>query len=191
MTIPVYSNSIDQFISDLTNWYNTAGQNNYDEIVTLSDHMLQAATIAYNANMNESSVVSCLLHDIGHLIIDDKKYPIANNDKNYHEMIGANYLSKIFTDDVVGPVNGHVNAKRWLCTTDKHYYDKLSPASQKSFYEQGGYMTVKEMANFSSSKYFHSSVKVREIDDRAKEQGKTPNPIKFYRTYIDNCLIKK
>ena len=71
MSIPIYSSDHDKFISDLTDWYNTSGQNKYDEVVTISDHMLQAATIAHDEGANKTDVLSCLFHDIGHMIIDD------------------------------------------------------------------------------------------------------------------------
>lgn len=189
MSIPIYANDPDKFINDLTDWYNTSGQNNYDEVVTISDHMLQAAYIAYEESANKFNILSCLFHDIGHMIIDDSDSHLKEDRNKYHETVAAGYLSNIFIDDVVGPIKNHVNAKRWLCSTDKTYYHLLSPASKQSFEEQGGYMTVKEMEKFSSSKYFHHSIKVREIDDRAKIKDKLTNPIQFYRNYIIDCLL--
>ena len=50
-------------------------------------------------------------------------------------------------------------------------------------------MTVKEMETFSSSKYFHHAIKVREFDDRAKIKDKTTNSIEFYRNHIIDCLV--
>tara|TARA_B100000965_G_scaffold108235_1_gene89452 strand:- start:558 stop:1130 length:573 start_codon:yes stop_codon:yes gene_type:complete len=189
MSIPIYSNDPDQFISDLTEWYNTAGQNKYDEIVSISDHMLQAATIAHEEGAKKTEILSCLFHDVGHMIIDhDDRY--KNEDRNkFHETVAKDYLSQIFIDDVVGPIENHVNAKRWLCTTNQSYYDLLSPASKQSFKEQGSYMSDEEIKNFISSKYFESSVKVREIDDRAKFRDKSTNPIQFYREHIIDCLL--
>ena len=189
MSIPIYANDPDKFISDLTDWYNTSGQSRYDEVVTISDHMLQAASIAYEESANKCNILSCLFHDIGHMIIDDSDSHLKEDRNKYHETVAAGYLSNIFIDDVVGPIKNHVNAKRWLCSTDKTYYHLLSPASKQSFEEQGGYMTVKEMEKFSSSKYFHHSIKVREIDDRAKIKDKLTNPIQFYRNYIIDCLL--
>jgi predicted HD phosphohydrolase len=189
MSIPIYSSNPDVFISDLTDWYNTSGQNNYNEVVTISDHMLQAATIAHDEGANKTDVLSCLFHDIGHMIIDDDDNYVKDDRNKLHETVAAEYLSKIFIDDVIGPIKNHVNAKRWLCSTDKTYYDFLSHASKQSFEEQGGYMTVKEMESFSSSKYFHHAIKVREIDDRAKIKDKSTNSIQFYRSYIIDCLL--
>ena len=96
MSIPIYSNDPDQFISDLTEWYNTAGQNKYDEIVSISDHMLQAATIAHEEGAKKTEILSCLFHDVGHMIIDhDDRY--KNEDRNkFHETVAKDYLSQIF-----------------------------------------------------------------------------------------------
>ena len=188
MSVPIYTNDTDQFVTELSIWYNTAGQSNYDEVVTVSEHMLQAANIAYDNRMNKFIVLSCLFHDIGHMIIDDIDNPINKNEP--HESVGAEYLSKIFIEDVVVPVKNHVKAKRWLCTNNKRYYDKMSQASKKSFETQGSYMTQNEMAEFFNSKYFYESIKVRQSDDRAKEKNKHVNGIEFYKNYINSCLIK-
>ena len=56
MSIPIYANDPDKFINDLTDWYSTSGQNNYDEVVTISDHMLQAAYIAYEESANKCNI---------------------------------------------------------------------------------------------------------------------------------------
>ena len=188
MAIPIYKNNIDNFIADLSNWYNTSGQNKYDEVVTIKDHMLQAAHIAYDENLQSASIISCLFHDIGHMIIDDTDEPSGLKGNEYHETIAAHYLSNLFIDDVIQPVKNHVRAKRWLCSTDVDYYDQLSPASKQSFNDQGGYMTKNEIQNFESSKYFDISIKVRRIDDRAKIKDKVTYPIKFYREQILDCL---
>ena len=75
MTVPCFNNNVDQFVTDLSDWYQIAGQDHYDEVVTLSDHMLQAASIAYDEGLSKSNILSCLFHDIGHMIIDDKDNP--------------------------------------------------------------------------------------------------------------------
>ena len=189
MAIPNYKkDNLNKFITDLTNWYDTAGQHNYDEVVTIKDHMLQAAQIAHEEGLSKSYVLSCLFHDIGHMIIDDEDDPSDLKGNEYHETIAANYLSNIFINEVIEPVKNHVTAKRWLCSTNKNYYNQLSPASKQSFSEQGGYMTEKEIIEFKSSNYFHISIKVREIDDKAKIKNKICHPIKFYKNHILECL---
>ena len=188
MTVPIYKNNIDQFVIDLSHWYKTAGQNNYDEVVTISDHMLQAASIAYDEGLSNSNILSCLFHDIGHMIIDDEDDPSELIGNIYHETIAASFLSKIFINEVVEPVKNHVKAKRWLCTSDQRYYEQLSPASKQSFEQQGSYMSDEEMKDFMSSDHFHISIKVREIDDRAKIKNKETYPISFYKDQIKECL---
>ena len=168
MTVPFFNNNVDQFVTDLSDWYKIAGQDHYDEVVTLSDHMLQAASIAYDEGLSKSNVLSCLFHDIGHMIIDDKDNPSDLIGNIYHETIAASFLSDIFINDVVEPVKNHVKAKRWLCTSNKNYYDQLSPASKQSFEEQGSYMTIEEMKSKlveSNMKYVHDMV----IQDRYEE----------------------
>ena len=94
MAIPIYKkDNLNKFIADLTNWYDTAGQHNYDEVVTIKDHMLQAAQIAHEEGLSKSYVLSCLFHDIGHMIIDDEDDPSDLKGNEYHETIAANYLS--------------------------------------------------------------------------------------------------
>ena len=41
-------------------------------------------------------------------------------------------------------VLGHVQAKRYLCHANEHYYQKLSEASKKTLTFQGGVMTKEE-----------------------------------------------
>ena len=96
MTVPCFNNNVDQFVTDLSDWYQIAGQDHYDEVVTLSDHMLQAASIAYDEGLSKSNVLSCLFHDIGHMIIDDKDNPSDLIGNIYHETIAASFLSDIF-----------------------------------------------------------------------------------------------
>ena len=96
MTVPFFNNNVDQFVTDLSDWYQIAGQDHYDEVVTLSDHMLQAASIAYDEGLSKSNVLSCLFHDIGHMIIDDKDNPSDLIGNIYHETIAASFLSDIF-----------------------------------------------------------------------------------------------
>ena len=49
-------------------------------------------------------------------------------------------------------------------------------------------MSDEEMKDFMSSDHFHISIKVREIDDRAKIKNKETYPISFYKDQIKECL---
>ena len=48
---------------------------------------------------------------------------------NRHSDQGAAWLAQWFGPEVTEPVRLHVAAKRYLCTTEAGYCDRLSPAS--------------------------------------------------------------
>ena len=105
MPIPIYVNDPDKFISDLTDWYKVSGQNKYDEVVTISDHMLQAATIAHDEGASKTDVLSCLFHDIGHMIIDEDESYIKEHPEIINELEIADrgiYCGSLFYQDEKG-----------------------------------------------------------------------------------------
>jgi predicted HD phosphohydrolase len=69
-----------------------------------------------------------------------------------------------------------VAAKRYLCTVEPEYLAKLSPASLKSFYDQGGVMSQSEIDDFRDEHYAFEAVQLRRWDDLAKDpQMQTPS----------------
>ena len=78
-----------------------------------------------------------MLHDIGHLLYEDKD-PIHEGKDGHHENLGANYLAKYFGEEVINPIRAHVDSKRYLAAVEDGYYDLLSEASQISLAAQGG-----------------------------------------------------
>ena len=51
-----------------------------------------------------------------------------------HENIGADWLRNLgFSKKVCAIVRNHVKAKRYKCTINKEYYNKLSLASKATF----------------------------------------------------------
>ena len=102
----------------------------YDEVVTQLDHALQAAELAKKSNANNYLITSALLHDLGHLLLNEKSLAEDLN----HEEIGANAMTTFFPSTVTEPIRLHVDAKRYLCTVDQDYYNNLSQASQNSFF---------------------------------------------------------
>lgn len=45
-----------------------------------------------------------------------------------HEAAGERFLAPFFGEDVLQPVRLHVSAKRYLCATDKDYWNGTPPA---------------------------------------------------------------
>ena len=68
--------------------------------ITRLEHSLQTATRAFNDKADEEMVVAALLHDIGHLLYEDKD-PIHKGIDGYHENLGADYLSSYFKSNVL------------------------------------------------------------------------------------------
>ena len=57
-------------ISEIEALYATGGDEPYGEAVTMREHMLLTAGTASTAGAPDSLVAACLLHDIGHLLVE-------------------------------------------------------------------------------------------------------------------------
>lgn len=152
-------------------WFEERGQGRYgSEQVTQLQHALQCALLAQSQGSGPSLIAAALLHDLGH-IIDDHAMP-ESDDQNLddaHEQRAYGWIKDHFGIQVADPVRLHVAAKRYLCTVEPGYLEKLSPASRKSFYDQGGLMDSTELANFRNEPSALESVELRRWDDLAKD----------------------
>ena len=147
----------------------------FGERVSMTEHALQTAYFAQQANASESLIVAALLHDIGHLLAQVPDDIADWTADAHHEAIGARWLAQRFAPGICEPVRLHVAAKRYLCATDAHYFAKLSPASVHTLKLQGGPMSAPEVAQFEAERYFTAAVQVRRWDDQGKVAGlKTP-----------------
>ncbi len=166
------------------------GQTNYDEMVTQYQHAVQAAFLAKNEGFSDEMVTAALLHDLGHLLADenDNHDDFLEEDLN-HEELAAAYLKEYFSDTVLDPIRLHVNAKRYICTTDRAYYDTLSEASKRSFAVQGGFMSETEVAEFEQEVHYKEAVTLRHWDDKAKQSEITVPPIETYRSEAVRCML--
>jgi [1-hydroxy-2-(trimethylamino)ethyl]phosphonate dioxygenase len=156
----------------------------FGERVSMTEHALQTAYFAQQADAPESLVVAALLHDIGHLLAQGPDDIADWTADAQHEAIGARWLAQRFHPEICEPVRLHVAAKRYLCATDAQYFAKLSPASVHTLKLQGGPMSAHEVAQFESERYFTEAVRVRRWDDAGKVAGlKTPQ-LAQYSTLI-------
>jgi len=192
MLIDQDNKNINQFITKLFNWMKDEGNTKYDESVTQLDHSIQTAMLAKKYNAKSSLVVASLLHDIGHLVLNenDSKIDFLHYDLN-HEMVGAKWLEKMFPQCVTEPIKLHVPAKRYLCTIKKNYYEKLSFSSKKSFNLQGGIMNTQEENEFINNKYFMDALKLRTWDEKAKIKNMTLLPINDFKKDILSVIKKE
>lgn len=152
------------------------GLTNYDENVTQLEHGLQTALLARRHGAPPELVASALLHDLGHLLVNEHasaKGFLAEDLR--HEELAADYLSPYFNHAVLEPIRLHVPAKRYLCTTDPSYYGGLSDASKRSYQLQGGAMSETEVAALETNPHLQPSLQLRRWDDGGKVKGlKTP-----------------
>lgn len=162
------------------------GQGFYDESVTQLQHALQCAHLARSAGSAGELVAAALLHDLGHFLVDEQS-DFRNEDLE-HEAAGAEYLEPWMVGAVTEPVRLHVMAKRYLCTIRDHYYQGLSPASQRSFQLQGGPISNEQKEQFEQSPFFEEAILLRQWDDGAKVIGlKVPGLDSYHDCLQQSC----
>ena len=184
------SGTVEQKVAVLFRYMEKRGQSFYDEVVTQLEHALQCAALAQQNDASVTLITGALLHDIGHIILDEHNADRAFLDTDLtHEEVGAQYMEPFFSDAVTTPIRLHVPAKRYLCTTDPSYHDGLSEASKRSFRLQGGDMSDEERDAFEQIPYFQDALTLRRWDDLAKVKGLETAELETYRDIVQQCLI--
>jgi predicted HD phosphohydrolase len=174
------------FVSSIIDLYKEKGHLKYDSHVTHLEHALHTTEMAKQNNENEKFQLSCFLHDIGHLLLDEH-----NNKSDFlldnlnHERIGYDYIRPIFGKEISQPVLFHVLAKRYLCSVDKEYFDKLSEASKKSFYLQGGYLNLSKI---NKTQAFDDAVKMRRYEDISKIKYSSDSSVSVTLDYVEKLM---
>jgi phosphonate degradation associated HDIG domain protein len=182
------SASAEEFCDELFAFLTAAGQSQYDETVTQLEHALQTAAIAERQHRDHTAQVAALLHDIGHLALDEHHSHDNFLDEDlHHETVGARYLTRWFGPGVGAPVALHVKAKRYLVAADPAYASRLSAASTRSLQIQGGPMTSKEIHDFLRQPHADLAIALRRWDDNAKEADAQVPGLDHWRTPV--CAI--
>ena len=182
--------TVEQKVVVLFSYMEERGQAFYDEVVTQLEHALQCAALAQQHNASATLITGALLHDIGHIVLDEHNADNAFLDTDLtHEEVGAQYMAPFFPEAVTTPIRLHVPAKRYLCTTDAFYHDGLSEASKRSFRLQGGVMSDAERDAFERIPHFQDALTLRRWDDLAKVKGLETAELETYRDIVQQCLI--
>tara|TARA_B100000686_G_scaffold327721_1_gene386896 strand:+ start:204 stop:824 length:621 start_codon:yes stop_codon:yes gene_type:complete len=164
--------------------------------VSMCSHMLQTAYFAEKDGATPELIVASLLHDIGHFGTDfsldfsdgSHKYMLSATKDRLHEESGADLLENLFGLDVSEPVRLHVSAKRYLCTIDPKYYDKLAETTRHTFKLQGGNMSREEVQMFEAKHHAEAAAKLRRWDDLAThKERKIPN-FEHYQILLEKLL---
>jgi len=159
-------------------------EHSYGEQLNMLEHALQAAAEAVNADADESMVLACLMHDIGHSFGNAGRWGLPG-----HAELGAQALQQIFNPSVVEPIRLHVAAKRYLIAKDKTYSSKLSEASIASLAQQGGPMSDEEISIFEANPYHLAAIELRRFDDAGKSTNLNVEPVESYRKLIEAALL--
>ncbi len=167
------------------------GEEYLGEDVKLVEHMLQCGDLARAAGAPDYLVVASLLHDIGHLLVDDAPGAQDAGIDLHHDVIGAKWLETRFPAQVSEPVRLHVAAKRYLVTTNHDYLSKLSHASVQTLYMQGGPLNQDEVIEFISHESAEDAVHVRLWDDLAKVRDKPTSALKDFKALIDQLALSR
>jgi phosphonate degradation associated HDIG domain protein len=172
----------DEFLDRLFWLLETRGGGRYDESVSQLEHALQAAELARAELAPPALVVAALLHDIGHLVLDERGERLEGDAG--HERAGARLLHSWFPPAVVVPVALHVSAKRYLVAADPGYAAALSPASQRSLVARGGPFGPDAAVAFAALGHATAAIAVRRWDDRAKVPGIAVPPLADFRDAV-------
>jgi phosphonate degradation associated HDIG domain protein len=156
-------------LDNILRLFHQGGHSEYGgEAVTQLEHALQCAMMAEQQGADAELITAALLHDIGHLVHDLPADAPERGIDDRHEDLGHRYLTAMFTESVTEPVRLHVDAKRYLCTVEPGYLERLSAPSVTSLRLQGGPMTSAEVAAFEASPHGKAASRLRRWDDEAK-----------------------
>jgi phosphonate degradation associated HDIG domain protein len=175
-------------LDDIRAAFAKRGSDTYGEGVSQLEHALQCAACAERDGAAPALIAATLLHDIGHLVHNLPQDIADQGIDAQHESLGSAFLSQHFGPDVTEPVRLHVAAKRYLATTERGYYDLLSPASIQSLQLQGGLMSVEERARFAKERFADDAVRLRRWDDEGKIVGMATPGLDHFERYLKASL---
>lgn len=146
----------------------------HGEPVSQLEHAVQSAVLARQGHPGDPEfILAAFLHDFGHLCgAADGSDNMEGYGIRRHERVGARVLEQLgFSSRVTRLVAGHVQAKRYLVSTDPAYYEGLSEASKITLEKQGGLLTPDEQHDFEQDTLFELHLALRRLDEQAKLTG--------------------
>jgi len=159
-------------LDDIHALFNRRGGEMYSgEPVTQLEHALQSAALAEGEGADDELVTAALLHDLGHLVHEHGESPTLRGIDDVHQYAALPFLRGLFSDRVLGAIQGHVDAKRYLCATRPAYHEALSADSKRSLVLQGGIFSSEQAATFIVKPGAEEAVRLRLWDDLAKTAG--------------------
>lgn len=169
-------NKLENFINvskEIISILRTRGHHKYKERCTMLSHSIQTGLIAKNKGCDDELILSGFLHDIGYLLsfentVKQCKKEDGFENESYYKLAEAYLHKKGFSKKVIAPIANYMNSKRYLCFSNRDYYNKLSSNSKRTLEKNGGIMTKKEAINFEQHPYFNESILLLKIEQKAK-----------------------
>jgi phosphonate degradation associated HDIG domain protein len=178
-------------LDDIASLFAQKGGEQYaGEPVTQLEHALQTAKLAEDDEADDELVTAALLHDLGHLLHDLGATPTLQGVDDVHQFRAIPFLRGLFGERVLGAIQAHVDAKRFLCATRPGYHDALSEDSKRSLLLQGGVFNEVQAAAFLQQPGAERAVRVRIWDDQAKVQGLATPTLAHFLERARRCALK-
>jgi predicted HD phosphohydrolase len=130
------------------------------------------------------------LHDVGHLYVDHGETPTARGVDDRHQHVAAACLAGLFDASVIEPIRLHVEAKRYLCSIEPGYMDRLSADSVRSLRLQGGPLVGAAAAAFAALPFAAEAVALRRWDEVAKDPALETPPIEHFVATLRACALR-
>ena len=166
------------------------GEQYTGEPVTQLEHALQTAMQAQNEGADDALVTAALLHDLGHLLHDLGETPTERGIDDVHQYRAIPFLRGLFPDAVLGAIQLHVDAKRYLCATRSDYFGNLSSDSKRSLQLQGGVFDAGQAEAFIAQPGAPQAVRLRIWDDLAKTSGLPTPPLAHFMACAQRCALR-
>lgn len=177
-------------LPDIETLFARRGHEQYaGEPVTQLEHALQTAALAEAAGADDELVTACLLHDLGHLLHELGESPTLRGVDDVHQYAALPFLRGLFGERVLGGIQLHVDAKRYLCATVDGYEAALSADSQRSLKLQGGVFSAAQAAAFIARPGAADAVKLRQWDDLAKVEGGATPALAHFLARAQRCAL--
>jgi phosphonate degradation associated HDIG domain protein len=177
-------------LDDIALLFARKGHEQYSgEPVTQLEHALQTAKLAEDEGADDELVTAALLHDLGHLLHDLGATPSLQGVDDVHQFRAIPFLRGVFGERVLGAIQAHVDAKRFLCATRPEYHAALSEDSRRSLLLQGGVFNATQAAAFLQQPGAERAVRVRLWDDQAKGQGLVTPPLAHFLERAKRCAL--
>jgi predicted HD phosphohydrolase len=109
-------------LDDIESLFQRRGGEQYSgEPVTQLEHALQCGALAEAEGADDELVTAAFLHDLGHLLQDLGETPTLRGVDDVHQYAALPFLRGLFGERVLGGIQLHVDAKRYLCSTPVSY----------------------------------------------------------------------